>query len=147
MIEILNYHLRSQKWIALKKWAEKYFESLEIRDSDIIRKKQNNQYINKFEVVKYENDGIELDVKVSPNEDTVWLTKEEMCILFDRDKSVISRHINNLFSEGELDKNTSVHFLHISLNKRNPNHRPPEYYNLDVIISVGYRVKSQNGIE
>ena len=66
--------------------------------------------------------------------------------MFGRDRSVISRHINNIYKDGELDKNTSVHFLHISPNDSNPNHRPPEYYDLDVVISVGYRVKSQNGV-
>ena len=66
-----------------------------------------------------------------------------MAILFERDRSVISRHINNIYKEGELDKSTSVHFLHIS--DSNPKNRPPELYNLDVIISVGYRVKSKNG--
>lgn len=69
-----------------------------------------------------------------------------MALLFDRDRSVISRHINNIYKEGELDKNTSVHYLHISPNEKNPSYRPPEYYNLDVVISVGYRVKSKNGI-
>ena len=64
--------------------------------------------------------------------------------MFDRDRSVISRHINNIYKEEELDKSTSVHFLHISNN--NPKNRPPELYNLDVIISVGYRVKSKRGI-
>ena len=55
----------------------------------------------------------------------------------------ISRHIKNINDEGELEKSTSVYFLHISNN--NPKNRPPELYNLDVIISVGYRVKSKNG--
>lgn len=72
------------------------------------------------------------------------MTKEQIAILFDRDRSVISRHINNIYNEEELDKSTSVHFLHISNN--NPKNRPPELYNLDVIISVGYRVKSKNGV-
>lgn len=99
-----------------------------------------------YQIVKFKGNNIEIDVNVSPNEETVWLTKEQISILFDRDRSVISRHINNIFKEGELDKKTSVHFLHISDNETNPRHRPPEYYNLDVIISIGYRVKSKNGI-
>ena len=53
---------------------------------------------------------------------------------------------NYIYSEQELDKKTSVHFLHITKNESNPSHRPPEFYNLDVIISIGYRVKSKNGI-
>ncbi len=99
--------------------------------------------MNEYQIIEFKDNNIELSVNVSPNEETVWLTKEQMAILFDRDRSVISRHINNIYEEGELDKNTSVHFLHISDN--NPKNRPPELYNLDVIISVGYRVKSKNG--
>ena len=99
--------------------------------------------MNEYQIIEFKDNNIELSVNVSPNEETVWLTKEQMAILFDRDRSVISRHINNIYEEGELDKNTSVHFLHISYN--NPKNRPPELYNLDVIISVGYRVKSKNG--
>ena len=100
--------------------------------------------MNNYEVIEFKNGNIELSVNVSPNEDTVWLTKEQMAVLFDRDRSVISRHINNIYNEGELDKSTSVHFFHISNN--NPKNRPSELYNLDVIISVGYRVKSKNGV-
>lgn len=100
--------------------------------------------MNEYEIIEFKNGNIELSVNVSPKEDTVWLTKEQIAILFDRDRSVISRHINNIYDEEELDKSTSVHFLHISNN--NPKNRPPELYNLDVIISVGYRVKSKNGV-
>ena len=102
--------------------------------------------MSNYELVKFQNQSLELDVEVSPNEETVWLSKEQMALLFDRDRSVISRHINNIFKEGELDENTSVHFLHISSTEKNPSHRPPEFYNLDVVISVGYRVKSKNGV-
>lgn len=102
--------------------------------------------MNDHELVKFKNRSLELDVIVSQNEDTVWLSKEQMSLLFNRDRSVISRHIANIYQEGELDKNASVHFLHISSNKRNPSHRPPEYYNLDVIIAIGRRIKSQNGL-
>ena len=68
--------------------------------------------MNEYEIIKFKNDDIELSVNVSPSEDTVWLTKEQMAILFDRDRSVISRHIKNIYDEGELNKSTSVHFLH-----------------------------------
>lgn len=69
----------------------------------------------KYEVVKFEQDNLILDVNVSPNEDTVWLSKEDMSTLFDRDRSVITKHINNIYKEGELDrkstcaKNAQVH--------------------------------------
>ena len=65
---------------------------------------------------------------------------DKMAMLFDRDRSVISRHISNIFNEGEASKDTSVHFLHISGNAAN--HRPPQFYNLDVIISVFIGQKS-----
>ena len=102
--------------------------------------------MEKYEVIKFKDNEFEMDVKVSPNEETVWLTKEQIGILYGRDRSVISRHINNIYLEEELDRNTSVHFLHISENHSNPQNRPPEYYNLDVVISVGYRVKSKRGV-
>ena len=101
--------------------------------------------MTKYEIVTFVKGEVKLDVNVSPSEDTVWMTKDQMSVLFGRDRSVISRHIKNIFEEKELDETTSVHFLHIS-QKDLPNHRPPEYYNLDVVISVGYRVKSNNGV-
>ena len=83
-----------------------------------------------------------MDVNVSPNDDTVWLTIEQIALLFERDRSVISRHINNIYNEKELERNTSVHFLHISNNFD----KPVKMYSLDAIISVGYSVKSQRGV-
>ena len=65
-----------------------------------------------------------------------------MSELFEVDRTVITRHVNNIFKEGELERKSNVHFLHITNSDR-----PIQYYNLDVIISVGYRVKSQRGIE
>lgn len=61
----------------------------------------------KCEVVKFEQDNLILDVNVSPNEDTVWLSKEDMSTLFDRDRSVITKHINNIYKEGELDREST----------------------------------------
>lgn len=95
----------------------------------------------KYEVVKFEQDNLILDVNVSPNEDTVWLSKEDMSILFDRDRSVISRHIKKIFEEKELIEKSNVHFLHIAHSDK-----PVPFYSLDVVISVGYRVKSRNGV-
>lgn len=102
---------------------------------------------NESIVVYKSNDGIvQLDVQVA--DETVWLTLNQLSLLFDRDKSVISRHIHNIFKEGELlyeatvAKNATV---------RNESGRQVvrqiEYYNLDVIISVGYRVKSIRGVQ
>lgn len=78
-------------------------------------------------------------MNVSPEEDTVWLSKEQIAELFDRDRFVISRHIKNIFAEEEADEKSNVHFLHIASSDK-----PVPFYSLDVIISVGYRVKSKN---
>ncbi len=95
------------------------------------------------EIILFKADDIELQVQVTPDQDTVWLTQEQMSELFDTARSSIAYHIGNIFKEKELDKNTSVEIF-----DRSPeNHRPPQYYNLDVIISVGYRVKSKRGIQ
>ena len=87
------------------------------------------------------DNGFELEVKVSPDEETVWLTKSEMAFLFERDRSVISKHIRNIFLENECVEKRNVHFLHIP-----GSDKPVEAFSLDVIISVGYRVKSQRGV-
>lgn len=74
--------------------------------------------------------------------DTVWLSKAQMAELFQRDRSVISKHIKNVFEEGELLREGNVQILHITTSNK-----PVEFYNLDVIISVGYRVKSKRGTQ
>ena len=74
--------------------------------------------------------------------DTVWLSRAQMAELFQRDRSVISKHIKNVFDEGELQKESNVQILHIANSDK-----PVEFYNLDVIISVGYRVKSKRGTQ
>lgn len=86
---------------------------------------------------------MELEVNITPEKETVWLTQDQMSSLFDTARSSIAYHINNIFKEGELVKETSVEIFDRSQGKAS---RPPMYYNLDVIISVGYRVKSQRGI-
>ena len=83
-------------------------------------------------------------------DETVWLSLEQIAKLFDRDRTVITRHINNIFKEQELDKKeVCAKFAHTTLHGALPNKTQThelDYYNLDVIISVGYRVKSKNGI-
>ena len=74
--------------------------------------------------------------------DTVWLSKAQMAELFQRDRSVISKHIKNVFEEGELQRAGNVQNLHITNSDK-----PVEFYSLDVIISVGYRVKSKRGTQ
>ena len=95
------------------------------------------------QIIKFQDGDFVLDVNVSPEEETVWLTKDEIAFLFCRDRTVISRHISNIFRENELDKNISC-----AKNARQVAGQihHTTFYNLDVIISVGYRVKSQRGI-
>ena len=99
------------------------------------KSEKNNQL-----VLFQSNDG-KISIPVKIENETVWLSQSQIMELFERDQSVISRHINKAFKE-ELDKESNMHFLHI------PNSdRPVAFYNLDVIISVGYRVKSKRGVE
>lgn len=97
----------------------------------------------KNEVVLFIDDDLKLEVPVSPEQDTVWLSLDQMAALFEKDRSVIGRHVRNIFKEGELEENTSGQIMPGSAEL---NHRPAKVYNLDVIISVGYRVKSKRGI-
>ena len=93
------------------------------------------------EVVLYNpDDTIRLEVRM--NDETVWLSQAQMAELFGKDQSVIARHISNVFKEGEQDKESNMQILHNTLSK----YKPTTVYSLDVIISVGYRVKSQRGV-
>ena len=92
------------------------------------------------EIVVYQPDEItRLEVRL--DNETVWLTQAQMVELFERDQSVIARHIKNIFEEGELEKDSNMQILHNTLSK----YKPISTYSLDVIISVGYRIKSQRG--
>ena len=97
-----------------------------------------------YEIVKFKDEGLELDVNVSAKDDTVWLTVEQIARLFERDRTVIGKHIKSIFFEGELDENSvCAFFAHTANDGKSYN---VKYYNLDVIISVGYRVKSKRGV-
>ncbi len=96
------------------------------------------------ELVLFSSGDLTLTVPVTPDRETVWLTQDQMSVLFDTARSSIAYHIGKIFKEKELDKNTSVEIFDRSSGNAS---RPPMYYNLDVIISVGYRVKSQRGVE
>lgn len=97
------------------------------------------------EIVLYQTeDGLtKLDVKL--RDDTVWLSLEQMAELFGRDKSTVSRHIRNVFAEGELCRDAVV--AKIATTAADGKTYQVDYYNLDVIISVGYRVKSRRGVQ
>lgn len=94
------------------------------------------------EIVLFETEDHEVKLSVPIDNETVWLTQAQMKELFNVDRTVITKHINNIFKEDELDEKSNVQILHIANSDR-----PVKYYNLDVIISVGYRVKSKRGVE
>lgn len=102
-----------------------------------------NKYMEKYEIIKFTDQDFKLDVNVSPYEETVWLTLDDLSLLFERDKSVISRHIKNIFADKELDESTSIAKNAIQINGQI---HYILYFNLEVIISVGYRVKSKRGV-
>lgn len=93
----------------------------------------------KNEIILFENQDVKLEVNM--NGETVWLTQDQMAKLFGKDRTVITRHINNIFKDGELEKKSNVQKMHIANSDK-----PVSLYSLDVIISIGYRVKSQNGV-
>jgi len=93
----------------------------------------------KNEIIFFENQGVKLEVNLK--EETVWLTQAQMEELFDVKHATISEHISNIFKEGELEEKTSV-----GISDKSTGGRKSKIYNLDVIISVGYRVKSKNGV-
>ena len=108
-----------------------------------------NEIIKKgdSELIIYESKDGKTKLDVSFEGETVWLSLDQMAKLFGRDKSVISRHIKNVFEDGELEKNSTVAFFATVQKEGNREvERNIDYYNLDVIISVGYRVKSLEGV-
>ena len=94
------------------------------------------------QIVLFESSDKIVTLDVTIDKETVWLTQLQMAILFDVERSVISKHISNVFKEKEADEKSNVHFLHIANSDK-----PVKQYSLDIIISVGYRVKSKRGIE
>ena len=105
----------------------------------------------KNEIIVYKSDELAARIEVRIEDETVWLNKEQIGLLFGRDRSVISRHINNVFKEGELQKEKVCAFFahttpHGAISGKKQT-KMVAYYNLDVIISVGYRVKSKQGTQ
>ncbi len=97
---------------------------------------------DKGEILLYDSDEGEENIAVRLADETVWLNQAQMVDLFQRDQSVISRHVNNVFKEGELEKKSNMQKMHIANSDK-----PVAFYNLDIIISVGYRVKSKSGTQ
>ena len=98
---------------------------------------------NKSEIVIYKSEDGSTSIDVKLQDETVWLTRKQMSELFEKDVNTIGEHINNIYKDGELEKPSSEH------NTGNSGfmQRPAVLYNLDMIISVGYRVNSKRGIE
>ncbi len=102
----------------------------------------------KTEVISYKIDENDLSFDVYFDEETVWLTQNQMALLFDQTKQTLSSHVGNIYKEGELDKNSTVRkYLTVQKEGERSIKRRLAYYNLDVIISVGYRVKSKRGTQ
>ena len=97
-----------------------------------------------YELIKFEDGDFSLDVNVSPNEDTVWLTQAQIAELYERDRKTITRHIQNIYNDFELEqKSVCSFFEHTASDGKKYN---VQYYNLEMILSIGYRIKSKRGI-
>ena len=94
------------------------------------------------DVLLYQSPEGQMQLEVHLQDETVWLTQAQMAELFGRDKSVISKHLRNIFQSGELEQESNMQKMHIAFSDK-----PVVYYNLDVIISVGYRVNSIKGTQ
>lgn len=101
---------------------------------------KNSQFMKEDKIVIYQTEDGQTQIDVRLEKETVWLTTAQMSLLFDREESNIRRHVINVFKEGELERDNNVQKIHVNGVKK-----PVPIYNLDVIISVGYRVKSKSG--
>jgi len=104
-------------------------------------KKEKIEKFNKGEVIIYKSSKNEIELKVRFKDETVWLRQNEIADLFSKDRSVITKHINKIFRDNEIDKKSNVHFLHITNSDK-----PVSFYSLDVILAVGYRTNSARAI-
>jgi len=109
---------------------------------------QSIEKTNSGEIILYQNPGGNIKIDVRLEEETVWLTQVQLCELFQKSKATISEHIKNVFEEGELEASSTVrNFRTVQTEGNREVERAIDYYNLDVIISVGYRVKSVQGTQ
>ena len=137
MILAVGHKVKSNRINKFNNWVIKKLK--ELNNKLLLQKSLS--YANNYEIVKFESGDISLDVNVSPNEDTVWLTQREIATLFDKSISTISEHINNILVD-ELDEREVSKF-----GKTEFAGKPVTYYNLDMVLSVGYRVNSKRDIE
>jgi len=118
-----------------------------ILDKAFASKKGVSRYfMNEFKIVKFVDNSFEIDVRADINNETVWLTQKEMALLFEVSIDNISLHIKNILKENELDISTVEKSSIVQIEGNRKVNRTIKIYNLDMIISVGYRVKSQRGI-
>src|SRR3989338_11033631 len=103
--------------------------------------KQNNENKNKSAINIYTSKDGKTALKVKLEKETVWLSQEQIAKLFSVDRSVITRHIKNVFKDGEVDEKSNVQKIHFAHSDR-----PTKFYNLDIILSIGYRVNASSGI-
>ncbi len=92
----------------------------------------------KYDLVRFVDNDLELDITISPNDDNVWLSKNQIAELFERDRSVVSKHIKKIFEDLECDKTTNVQKMHIANSDK-----LVEFYSLDVIIVVAFKTNSK----
>ena len=135
IIVSIGYIMKSNRVFLFKQWADSIFEN----------KTQENS-TNHYEIVKFVNNKVELEVNIDPDFDTVWLTHEQLSILFNTTKQNISFHVNNILNEGELEVATVKDYLTVRFEGNRKVTRKIKSYNLDMIISVGFRVNSKQGI-
>ena len=115
--------------------------------SNKLGEKIKEDRLNSYEIVKFVDNEFELDVRTDRENETVWLTQDEMAVLFDVDRTRIVRHINNIYTDGELPvDSTCAENAQVQFEGNRKVTRKIKIYNLDMIISVGYRVKSKRGI-
>lgn len=129
----VGYRVRSQNGILLKSFLEEYLR----------------EYYNKVDnsIIIYDNGDISLPVNISPSENTVWLSKDQLEILFNTTRQNIEYHIENIYSQEELiESSTCKDFLQVQLEGDRKVTRISKMYNLDMIISLGYRINTKNGI-
>ena len=132
VILALGYAFRSEKGSCIKAFIDGYY------------REKNNEKTE--EVIIYNDGNVSLDVRVLPQEETVWLTQNQIAILFETTQQNISLHINNILKDGEVDESTHKEYLLVQNEGERSVSRVVDSYNLDMILSVGYRIKSKTAI-
>ena len=135
LIDKLALKFRFEKYYEFKEWVVSIFE------------KSKRELSKKYEIVEFNDENISLDVNVDYEHDTVWLTQEQIAFLYDVDRSRISRHINNIYEENELEEgSTCAENAQVQFEGDRYVTRNIKYYNFDMVLAIGYRVNSKRGI-